>query len=145
MELTPITFELELPVDPTRAFAAFVDLGAWWDPRYTRDAATYRGGTIEPAVGGRVLARYRDGDDVWGHVSVWEPPRELACSFTLAMPPDVPPSELRVGFAPAGAGCTVTFAHGGWTAANAAQRSRFREWPLLLDRFAAHARGDRRP
>ena len=33
----------------------------------------------------------------------------------------------------------VRFEHGGWTAANADQRAKFREWPLLLRRFAALA------
>lgn len=34
-------------------------------------------------------------------------------------------------------GCTVRFEHGG--AQNADQRAKFREWPLLLRRFAALA------
>lgn len=31
------------------------------------------------------------------------------------------------------------FEHGGWTAQNADQRARLREWPLLLGQFAALA------
>jgi hypothetical protein len=31
------------------------------------------------------------------------------------------------------------FEHGGWTAQNGDQRARFRDWPLLLGRFAALA------
>jgi hypothetical protein len=33
----------------------------------------------------------------------------------------------------------IRFAHGGWTEANVADRSKFGDWPLLLDRFAALA------
>jgi hypothetical protein len=39
-------------------------------------------------------------------------------------------------------GCTVRLEHGGWTAANVDQRAKFREWPLLLRRFAALADAD---
>ena len=34
---------------------------------------------------------------------------------------------------------TVRFEHRGWTEANAAARSKFGDWPVLLDRFAAVA------
>jgi hypothetical protein len=44
-----------------------------------------------------------------------------------------------VTFSPAGDGCRVRFEHGGWTAENAELRPKFRDWPLLLDRFAALA------
>jgi hypothetical protein len=36
----------------------------------------------------------------------------------------------------------VRFAHGGWTDANAATRPKFRDWPTMLDRFAALADGE---
>lgn len=44
-----------------------------------------------------------------------------------------------VTFEPAAGGCSVRFEHAGWTAANADQRAKFREWPLLPRRFAALA------
>jgi len=56
----------------------------------------------------------------------------------LAQPPETP-SEIRVTFETAASGCSVRFEHGGWTAANVEQRAKFREWPLLLRRFAALA------
>jgi hypothetical protein len=37
------------------------------------------------------------------------------------------------------AGCTVRFAHDGWSAANVALRPKFRDWGPMLDRFAALA------
>ncbi|HET6981579.1 MAG TPA: hypothetical protein VFI53_05525 [Myxococcaceae bacterium] len=42
-------------------------------------------------------------------------------------------------FEPATPGCSVRFEHGGWTEANAEQRAKFREWPLLLRRFPARS------
>ena len=36
-------------------------------------------------------------------------------------------------------GSTVRFAHGGWTQPNAAVRSKFAAWRVMLDRFAALA------
>jgi uncharacterized protein YndB with AHSA1/START domain len=97
--------------------------------------------TIEPRVGGRVFATHSDiGDDDWGEVTVWEPGRRLVHTFTLAQG-STPPSEITVEFVPRDTGCTVGFAHGGWTEANAALRDKFTEWPVILDRFAALADG----
>jgi hypothetical protein len=44
-----------------------------------------------------------------------------------------------VVFEAAANGCTIQFEHGGWTQRNVEQRAKFREWPLLLRRFAALA------
>jgi hypothetical protein len=51
-------------------------------------------------------------------------------------------SEVSVEFLPAeceDGGCTVRFAHGGWTEANVGARKKFGGWPVMLDRFAALA------
>ncbi len=82
----------------------------------------------------------------WGTVTVWEPPREYAQTFTLAQDPEHP-STLSVRIELTGAngrrhpGSRLHFAHGGWTAGNVAGRARFTEWSILLDRFAAVADG----
>ena len=74
--------------------------------------------------------------------------RRLVHTFTLAQDPQHP-SEVSVEFVPgegqgeAGTGCTVRFAHGGWTEASAATRKKFGDWPVMLDRFAALAESDR--
>jgi hypothetical protein len=105
--------------------------------------------TIEPRVGGRVYATHGDiGEDDWGEVTVWEPGRRLAHTFTLAQDPQHP-SEVAVEFEPdesrgnAAAGCTVRFSHGGWTEASVEVRKKFGDWPVLLDRFVALAHSDR--
>ena len=60
-------------------------------------------------------------------------------TFTLAQDP-LEPSEVAVEFLPGESpGCIVRFEHRGWTEDNAAARSKFGDWPVLLDRFAAVA------
>lgn len=138
----PITHERTLACDPERAFATYTGrIGEWWDPRNTANGATLQAITIEPGVGGRVYATHSDiGEHDWGEVTAWEPGLRLAHSFTLAQDARHP-SEVQVEFV-RGTGCTVRFAHGGWTDANAAARPKFSEWPAMLDRFAALADED---
>jgi hypothetical protein len=149
-KLSPITHEYPLRCSAEHAFATYTGrIGEWWDPRYTANAETLHDVTIEPRVGGRVYATHADiGKDEWGAVTVWEPARKLVHTFTLAQDPRYP-SEVTVEFLPGGdpardeTGCTVRFAHGGWTGANASERAKFSDWPVMLDRFAALADSDR--
>jgi Activator of Hsp90 ATPase homolog 1-like protein len=138
MELSPITQERALRCTAEQAFELYTGrIGDWWDPRYTANAETLEAVTIEPRRGGRVFATHSDfGIDDWGEVMVWDPWSRLAHTFTLAQDP-AHPSEVAVEFVPAGDGCTIWFAHGGWNEGNAAVREKFGDWGLLLDRFAA--------
>jgi hypothetical protein len=136
----PITHERALRCTAEQAFHVYTSrIGDWWDPRYTADAETLETVTIEQRQGGRVFATHSDlGVDDWGEVTVWEPGRRLVHTFTLAQDP-AHPSEVAVEFLPAGEGCRVRFAHGGWNEGNAAVRQKFGDWDMLLDRFAALA------
>jgi uncharacterized protein YndB with AHSA1/START domain len=146
---SPITHECSLRCSAERAFATYTSrIGEWWDPRYTANAETLKAVTIEPYLGGRVYATHSDmGEHDGGEVVAWEPARRLVHTFTLAQDPQHP-SEVEVEFVPAegrshtGTGCTVRFAHGGWTEANAAVRKKFGDWRVMLDRFAAFADAD---
>lgn len=139
MTLEPIIHVLALRCSPAAAFDAYARIGDWWHPDYTANATTLMRVVIEPRVGGRVFERHRDGHAVeWGRVTMWARPRLLAYTTHLAQPPQTP-SEILVMFEAAANGCTVRFEHGGWTAANVEQRAKFRDWPLLLRRFAALA------
>lgn len=143
---SPITYEYPLRCSAEHAFDTYTaGIGEWWDPRYTANAETLQAVTIEPRVGGRVYATHSDmGKDDWGEVTVWEPGRRLVHTFTLAQDAQNP-SEVTAEFAPGedGNGCTLRFAHGGWTEANAAVRKKFSDWPVMLDRFVALADSDR--
>jgi hypothetical protein len=139
-DLAPITHEYTLRCSAEEAFEAYAGrIAEWWDPGYTANAETLLGVTIEPRVGGRVYATHTDlGELDWGEVTTWEPGRTLVHTFTLAQDP-VHPSEVAVEFVPSDGGCVVRHAHGGWNNANAGDRKKFGDWPILLDRFAALA------
>jgi hypothetical protein len=139
-DTSPIEFEYRLECSPQHAFETYADrIGEWWDPRYTASAETYDGVTIEQREGGRIFEHHHDGAEYdWGRVMVWEPCSRLVHTFALAQDP-AHPSEVSVEFGPEGDGCIVRFAHGGWTEDNVAERKKFGDWPVLLDRFAAVA------
>jgi hypothetical protein len=137
----PITFQYSLGCSAEYAFATYTGrIGEWWDPRYTANPETLKAVTIEPRAGGRVYAMHSDlGEHDWGEVTVWDPGRRLVHTFSLAQDPEHP-SEVAVELEPAeDGGCTVRFAHGGWTEANVAARQKFGDWRMMLDRFAALA------
>jgi len=138
-ELAPITYEYALPCSAEEAFGAYTGrIGDWWDPRYTANADTLETLVIQPLVGGRVFGRHSDlGDDDWGEVAAWDPGRRVVHTFTLAQDRAYP-SEVEVEFAPEDGGtCTMRFAHGGWTDANADARPKFGDWPVILERYVA--------
>jgi hypothetical protein len=135
--LPAILHERFLRCSAQHAFAVYTGrIGEWWDPNYSANAVTLRTVTIEPEVGGRVFATHDDfGTHDWGEVTVWEPERRFAHTFTLAQDPGAP-TEVSADFVDVEGGCTLRLAHGGWTEANAADRAKFNDWPVLLDRFA---------
>ena len=138
-ELDPITCEYALRCSPNDAFDVYTRrIGEWWDPRYTANADTLETVVIQPLVGGRVFARHSDvGDDDWGEVTAWEPGHRLVHTFALAQDP-AHPSEVDVEFEPAdGSSCTMRLAHGGWSEANAGDRPKFGDWPVILERYVA--------
>jgi len=137
----PIEHTYRLACTPEAAFEAFTDrIQEWWHSAYAPEGLERV--EIDGTVGGRVTMHLADGTTYpWGTVTVWEPPRRYEQTFTLAQDPEHP-STLEATFtARPDGGCTMRFAHGGWTAGNLAGRSRFTEWPVLLNRFAAVAEG----
>jgi Activator of Hsp90 ATPase homolog 1-like protein len=138
-DLAPIAFEYALRCSADKAFDAYTRrIGEWWDPRYSANGDTLETVVIQPLVGGRVFARHTDlGDHEWGEVVVFEPGRQLVHTFTLAQDP-AHPSEVEVEFAPGdGDSCTMRLAHGGWNDANASNRQKFGDWPVILERYVA--------
>ena len=75
-------------------------------PELLRERGDPSSVTIEPRVGGRVFATHEDlGEHDWGEVTVWEPGRRFAHTFTLAQDPQAP-SEVSAEFADEEGGCT---------------------------------------
>jgi catechol 2,3-dioxygenase-like lactoylglutathione lyase family enzyme len=138
----PIEQRYELTCSPGQAFDTFTrSIDAWWDPHYAPEGLVRV--EIEPHVGGAVVHHMADGTSYgWGKVLVWDRPGHYAQSFTLAQDPEHP-SRLELWFEDTEGGCTMRFEHGGWNTGNLADRTRFTEWTVLLDRFAAVA--ERRP
>jgi len=144
MSTEPIRVSLALRCPPDHAFDTYARrIGEWWDPRYTADADTFTGVTIEPRVGGRVVEHHGDGRDVvWGTVTVWQPGRILAYTSSLAQAPGHP-TRIELAFAPDDDdGAVVLFQHGGWDEDNAADHDKFSDWPQILERFTALADAD---
>lgn len=139
VELASITYEYALRCTADEAFDVYTRrIGEWWDPRYTANADTLETVVIQPLLGGRVFARHTDvGDDEWGEVTAWEPGHRVVHTFALAQDP-AHPSEVEVVFEPGdGHACTMRFAHGGWNEANASDRPKFGDWPVILESYVA--------
>lgn len=142
MELEPIVHEFDLSCSPEHAFDVYTgQMGRWWLPRYTGDPDTFTDVTIDPRLGGQITERHSGGaEHDWGEVIAWEPGVRVAYTSTLAQDRTFP-SVVRVFFEPAAAGCHVRFEHGGWDQHNGAERAKFTDWPVLLERYQALAEG----
>ena len=87
------TYELDCTVE--EAFDAFTRrIGEWWHPAYAPEGLERI--EIDGEVGGRASMHLADGTTYpWGTVTVWEPPRHYAQTFTLAQDQEHP-STLEV-------------------------------------------------
>ena len=135
--LDPIVAEVTVPVTPTEAFVGFTaQMGEWWDPLLSPDAATYTGIAIDP--NGDVAMVHGDEHYVWGRVLDWDPIGHYRQEFWLGHA-EGSPTVLEVRFTEAEAGGTlVHLEHGGWEAGNDDVRAKYTHWGQLLDRYAAH-------
>ncbi|CAN5425596.1 hypothetical protein BH11ACT8_BH11ACT8_01620 [soil metagenome] len=138
--MTGLHHELTIACDPQRAFTLFtLGMGTWWDPAYSPDPEAFTGIEVEPFVGGALTMLLGDARYVFGRVRTWEPGVRFTQSFCLAMSPESP-SEIDVHFAEDEGGvCLVSFHHGGWSPANRAFRTKYRDWPYLLGQYAEAA------
>jgi uncharacterized protein YndB with AHSA1/START domain len=112
--------EVTVDAPPDEAFAHFTeDIGVWWrrDTPYWNDRERGLSIRIEPGVGGRFMEVYDletgTGMEV-GRVTVWEPGRRLALSWTQAGWPEGAATELEITFEPVGDGTRVRLEHTGF-------------------------------
>ena len=102
--------DVEVPVDPDRAFRIFTEeIDDWWvrSPTTFMDGGRARGRRIEPGVGGRLLEVYDDaaGDVLeLGRITVWEPGKRLVLET-----PDETEADFR--FEATGSGTRVSVEH----------------------------------
>lgn len=134
-----IEHEITVPVAPDVAYAGFVDLGRWWDPRLTPDEASFRGVRVG-AVGEPVVLLHEGSTFEIGTVLAREPGVRYAQTFTLALDPEHP-TTLTAQLHAVDGGTRVSLRHDGWDAGNVAERGKFTEWPALLRRYAASLTG----
>ena len=136
MSLDPIVAEVTVPVTPTEAFVGFTaQMGEWWDPALSPDAATYSGISIDPD--GPVATVHGDEEYVWGRVTRWDPIGHYTQEFWLGHAEEHP-TTLDVTFTEVPGGTLVRLEHGGWTEGTEGVRARYTHWDDLLRRYAAH-------
>lgn len=149
---TVVRTGIDVPVDPTRAFAVFTaGLDSWWNRgHHLLDDELAEVG-IEAFVGGAVWERSTTGETcVWGRVLRWEPDAAFAFSWSIGptwtVPaPDAPASRVTVTFAASGTGTRVELVHDrldrhgdGWEEL-AGSIAAPRGWPAHLASFADRA------
>ncbi|MBD5784956.1 SRPBCC domain-containing protein [Cellulosimicrobium terreum] len=136
MSLAPIVHELRLACPVEVAFETYTGrIGEWWPPRFTADARTFSGFSVEPALGGRLVVSHGATDHEWGRVTLWEPATHLAHTFSFGQP-DGRASLVRLDLREHGTGTAIRLEHSGWAPGTERVRARFADWPHILSRFA---------
>ena len=126
-ELPPIVHQVIMPMGPGPAFDRFTSFDWWHDYGLAADGHV----SIDD---GEVVFHNPDSEFSIGRVLIWEPAARYAQTFTLAQDADHP-TTLTATFESVAEGTRVRVEHGGWDAGNAARRSHFADWPLILSRL----------
>ena len=137
MPLPPVVADVVVPVTPTEAFVGFTaQMGAWWDPLLTPDAATFTSIEIDPD--GDVATVHGAERHVWGRVTTWEPPEHYVQDFWFGHE-DHHATILDVRFTEEDGGRSthVHLEHSGWDEGSEDVRATYTQWDGLLARFAA--------
>ncbi|SEF18400.1 SRPBCC domain-containing protein [Jiangella alba] len=137
----PLRREIVVAATPDVAFDVFTSgIGRWW-PLAELSVHGERAGSVA-FVDGVIVERSDTGEEaVWGTVTRWEPPGEIAFSWHPGRPADVA-GLVEVGFAAVEGGTLVTLRHSGWEsyADPAAARAEYDHgWPTVLGRYAEEA------
>lgn len=136
----PIEIELHVAVSRARAWDAYVHgLSEWWHPGCTASGSGLERIEVDPHVGARMVEVARDGRQVvWGEVTDAVPGERFAHTFRLSHAGDATQVSVEFDELPHG-GTRVRFTHAGWNASNADGRAKHADWPMLLERYKAHA------
>jgi Activator of Hsp90 ATPase homolog 1-like protein len=133
-----------IEADQERTFDTFVkQLAAWWQPLETRSIALGKPTDIrvENWVGGRIYeVRNQDRENVWGHITSWNPPESFSFTWEIIPGPDF--TEVDLHFQRLGPALTrVVVMHHGWESLSNALLDRYAKyaggWVLALRNFAA--------
>jgi uncharacterized protein YndB with AHSA1/START domain len=123
----PIRKRTRVRCGPGRAFRTFTaEIDRWWPPGHRRFAGSVM--VLEPGVGGRFLERATSGEEAdLGRVIAWDPPRELAYTWT---PGSITgPTTVAIRFVADGGETWIEVTHSEGAAAMGD------EWPRRAERF----------
>ncbi|MDT4993607.1 MAG: hypothetical protein QOH97_3499 [Actinoplanes sp.] len=141
------TVTVRQPVD--QAFALFAGrISQWWphDAASAGELSPLDGTVVlEPRPNGQLYRRREDGTiQVWGEVTVWDPPRRLVLAWRPAAE-SAAATEVEVTFTAEGEGTRVALEHRGWDALDRQSVTRRADyesgWGEVLAGYAA-ADGD---
>jgi uncharacterized protein YndB with AHSA1/START domain len=134
----PIVKQVQVRLDPPRAFTAFTaDFGRWW-PLATHSV----GGAASTVrfVDGQIVELTADGQRcVWGTVQRWDPPHLVAFSWHPGQDPE-PHTDVTVEFVADGSGSLVSLTHSGWERIDAGAddlRGYHEGWDVVLSSYVA--------
>lgn len=130
--------EVLVDFEPAAAFELFTDgIARWWPVgthSYGGDAV--RDVVLEGREGGRLYEITDAGEQDWGRVRAWEPPRRLLLDWQIG---DAIGTEVEVRFEPEGPGTRVVLEHRGFSASD--PRGRYDSgWDVVLAPFVDAAR-----
>jgi uncharacterized protein YciI len=130
----PIRREIIVEADQDTAFEAFTArMGRWWP---VAEHSVHGAGSTVELAGGQLVERSAGGETViWGAVTTWDPPGQLAFTWHPGRGPDQA-SQVRVTFTEVGDQTRVCLEHSGWETFDdpAAARAEYdKGWPSVLD------------
>lgn len=141
----PVVKSVMVRCPPATAFRRFTeDLAAWWPLATHHLGDEPQSCGLEGRVGGRLFERGKDGSEiVWGIIEAWDPPRRLAFTWQVKVPPEQA-QRIEVTFTPAPGGTRVELVHSGWEklgeAAAARRDSYDKGWGRVFEQcFADYA------
>jgi uncharacterized protein YndB with AHSA1/START domain len=134
----PLLVNVEVACPVEHAFRVWTTkIDAWWPADHTVSGRADAQIVLERHVGGRLLELLPDGTEhVWGEVTVWQPPHELAYRWHIGRPA-AQATDVHINFVAVADDATrLQISHRGWdNAGDQADQLRQRNqsgWRALL-------------
>jgi uncharacterized protein YndB with AHSA1/START domain len=107
------TVTVKAPLE--HAFNVFTEgIATWWPlDKHSLKQEDADDVVFEARLGGRVYESWQGGEENWGEVLVWEPPRRIVFSWHPGYAPKEA-TEIEVRFSEEGDGTKVELEHRGW-------------------------------
>jgi hypothetical protein len=121
----PLLVNVDVACPVEHAFRVWTTrIDAWWPADHTVSGRTDAQIVLERRVGGRLLELLPDGTEhVWGEVTVWQPPYELAYRWHIGRPA-AQATDVHINFVAVADDTTrLQISHRGWPATCPSLRS----------------------